>query len=145
MRSIEAKYGPRVDGTEPTHMFVIEQEAKPIGWIQWYLWSDYPEHAAQLHAESVSAGIDIAIGEPSMTGLGLGPVAIREFVRQFVFSNPEVRAVIGDPNENNLRSIRAFEKAGFNVVRTVWLRGEEHRRLVVGLDRPDLAESESTS
>jgi hypothetical protein len=43
--TVEAKYGPRVDGTEPTHVFVIEQEGRPIGWTQWYLWSDYPEHA----------------------------------------------------------------------------------------------------
>jgi len=63
-------------------MFVIEQEVRPIGWIQWYLWFDYPEHAGQLGAESTSAGIDLAIGELSMTGLGLGPTAIREFVRQ---------------------------------------------------------------
>jgi hypothetical protein len=42
-------------------MFVIEQEARPIGWIQWYLWCDYPEHASQL-AEPGLAGIDLAIG-----------------------------------------------------------------------------------
>src|SRR5215475_10946901 len=45
LASVEAKYGPRVDGTEPTHVFVVEQEGRPIGWIQWYLWADYPEHA----------------------------------------------------------------------------------------------------
>jgi RimJ/RimL family protein N-acetyltransferase len=136
---VEAKYGPRVDGTEPTHMFVIEQEVRPIGWIQWYLWSDYPEHAAQLGAEPTSAGIDLAIGELSMTGLGLGPTAIREFVRQVVFSNPEVCAVVSDPQENNLRSLRAFEKAGFNVVRPVRITGEGCRRQVVRLDRSDIA------
>ena len=134
---VEAKYGPRVNGTEPTHMFVIEQEARPIGWIQWYLWSDYPEHARQLGAEPASAGIDLAIGELSMTGVGLGRVAIREFVRQVVFSNPEVRAVVSDPEENNLRSLRAFEKAGFKVVRTVRLMGEGCKRQVVRLDRAD--------
>ena len=45
LASVEAKYGPRVDGTESTHVFVIEHEGDPIGWIQWYLWADYPEHA----------------------------------------------------------------------------------------------------
>jgi hypothetical protein len=79
--SVEAKYGPRVDGTEPTHVFVVEQEGTPIGWIQWYLWADYPEHARQVGAEPGSAGIDLAIGKLEMTGLGLGPAAICEFLR----------------------------------------------------------------
>ena len=34
--SIEAKYGARVDGKDPTHVFVIEQNETPIGWVQWY-------------------------------------------------------------------------------------------------------------
>ena len=136
---VEAKFGPAVDGTEPIHVFVIEQEGSPIGWIQWYLWSDYQVQAGQLGAEPTAAGIDFAIGKLSMSGLGLGPAAIREFVRQVVFSNSEVRAVVSDPEESNLRPLRAFEKAGFNVVGTVRLTGEECRRRVVRLDRPHIA------
>ncbi len=59
---IEARYGPRVDGTEPTHVYIIIKDTKPIGIIQWYLWSDYPDHAAQLGADGTAAGIDLAIG-----------------------------------------------------------------------------------
>jgi aminoglycoside 6'-N-acetyltransferase len=78
LAGVAARYGPRVDGAEP-HVFVIEDGGRPVGWIQWYLWSDYPEHALQLGAELTSAGIDLAIGELVMTGLGLGPIAICEF------------------------------------------------------------------
>lgn len=131
MASIEAKYGPRVDGAEPTHVFVVEKEGRPIGWIQWYLWADYPEHARQLGADASSAGIDLAIGESSVTGLGLGPIAIREFIRQFVFTNSTVRAVITDPEESNLRSLRAFQKAGFKPVKMVQLVGEDSQRQVM--------------
>ena len=134
--SVEAKYGPRVDGSEPTHVFVIEQEGRPIGWIQWYLWADHPEHARQLGAAPSSAGIDLAIGEVKMTGLGLGPVAIREFTKQFVFVNPGVCAVVTDPEESNLRSLGAFKKAGFRVVKIVQLAGEDSKRQVLRLDRP---------
>jgi len=137
---VEAKYGPRVDGIEPTHVFVIEQEVRPIGWIQWYRWSDYSDHAGKLGAEPGSAGIDFAIGELGMTGFGLGPTAIRQFVRQVVFSASDVDSVVSDPQENNVRSLRAFEKAGFRVVRTVQLTGEEFRRRVVRLDRPHVAD-----
>jgi hypothetical protein len=118
-------------------MFIIEQEGGPLGWIPWYLWSCYPQHAGQLGVEPASSGIDLAIGEPSMTGLGLGPTAIREFLRQVVFSNPETRGVVSDAAESNLRSLRAFEKAGFKVVRTVRITGERRWRHVVRLDRPD--------
>lgn len=123
LASVEAKYGPRVDGAEPTHVFVVEQEGRPIGWIQWYLWADSPEHAVQLGAAPSSAGIDVAIGELEMTGLGLGPVTIREFLERFVFRNPAVCEVITDPEQSNLRSLRAFLKAGFSVVKTVQLVG----------------------
>jgi RimJ/RimL family protein N-acetyltransferase len=48
LAGVVAKYGPRIDGVEPTHMFVIEHELRAIGWIQWYRWRDYPAHAARL-------------------------------------------------------------------------------------------------
>jgi RimJ/RimL family protein N-acetyltransferase len=135
LASVEAKYGPRVDGCERTHVFVIEQEGRPIGWIQWYLWADYPDHAQQLGAGPSSAGIDLAIGEFKMTGLGLGPVAIREFTEQIVFVDPAICAIITDPEEINLRSLRAFEKSGFQVVKIVQLAGEHTKRRVLRLDR----------
>jgi hypothetical protein len=99
LAGMEAKIGPRVDGAEPTHMFVIEHEGRPIGWIQWYLWHEYPEHARQLEAPPSSAGIDLAIGEVRMIGLELGPVAIREFTKHLVFTDPAIRAVVADPEE----------------------------------------------
>jgi len=135
LANVDAKYGPRVDGAEPTHVFVIEHGGRPVGWIQWYLWSDYPKHALQLRAELASVGIDLAIGELAMTGLGLGPVAICEFLRQIVFADPSVSAVITDPEVANLRSLRAFKKAGFTVTNIVQLAGEDFKRRVVRMDR----------
>jgi aminoglycoside 6'-N-acetyltransferase len=134
LAAVHEKYGPLVDGTQPTHVFVIERGGQPVGWIQWYLWSDYQEHAMQLGAEPFSAGIDLAIGELEITGLGLGPVAIRGFLWQIVFAGTRVNAVLTDPAETNLRSLRAFEKAGFTVTRKVQLTGETSKRLVVRVD-----------
>ena len=136
--SVRARYGPRVDGIEPTHVFVIEYGARAVGWIQWYLWSNYPEHAIQLGVEPGSAGIDLAIGELALTGRGVGPVAICEFLRQIVFQDSRVSAVITDPEVGNLRSLRAFEKAGFAETETVQLAGENVRRRVVRLDHPQI-------
>ena len=138
LAAVDEKYGSRVDGTEPTHIFVIEHCGRRVGWIQWYLWCDYPEHALQLGAELASAGIDLAIGEHAMMGLGLGPIVIREFLREVVFARTRIDAVITDPAEANLRSLRAFEKAGFKVVNRVQLIGETFKRVVLRGNRMSL-------
>jgi aminoglycoside 6'-N-acetyltransferase len=133
--SVHSKYEARVDGVEPTKVFVIEYTGRPIGWIQWYLWSDYPQHARQLRTDLTSAGIDLAIGELAMTGLGLGPLAIQQFLSQIIFADPRVSTVITDPEESNLRSLRAFKKAGFTLSNTVQLAGEDFKRRVVRMER----------
>ena len=132
---VEAKYGPCIDGAEPTHMLVIEHVRRSIGWIQWYRWSDYRDHAAQLGAELTTAGFDLAIGEVEMLGRGIGSAALRLFVERVVFADAAIGACICDPEERNTRSLRAFEKAGFKVERTIRLEGESHDRRVVRLDR----------
>jgi hypothetical protein len=126
---------PRVDGVEPTHVFVMEYRGRPFGFIQWYLWLEYPQHAVQLNAEPTSAGMDLAIGDFAMAGLGFGPAAICEFVRHIIFANPCVTAVVTDPEDGNIRSLRAFTKAGFIPTEKVQLIGENLKRQVMRMDR----------
>lgn len=131
-----AKYGPRIDGREPVHMLLIEHGGRPIGWMQWYRWRDYAQHAGRLGAEPEAAGLDLAIGEPDLLGRGLGPRAIRELLGRIVFADPAITACVSDPEERNTRSVRAFEKAGFAAVGAVELPGESARRVVVRRERP---------
>ncbi|HXR89949.1 MAG TPA: GNAT family N-acetyltransferase [Steroidobacteraceae bacterium] len=133
LTGLEKKYGPRVDGVEPTHVFIIQHEKRPIGWIQWYRWADYPDHAGQLAAEAGAAGMDLSIGEMSFIGIGIGPTVIRKFAREVIFTQPGVTAIVTDPEERNGRSRRAFEKAGFIAMTTVQLRGEAARRQIMQL------------
>ena len=132
---LEAKYGPRIDGVEPTHMFVIECDGRPVGWIQWYRWSDYESHAKKLGAEADAAGVDLAIGAPDMIGRGLGPLVITTFLERVVFADLSVTAVVSDPEASNVRSRRAFEKAGFHSGVAVVLDGERDPRVIVRLNR----------
>jgi aminoglycoside 6'-N-acetyltransferase len=134
--AVETKYGPRVDGLEPTHVFFIHSGGEPIGWIQWYSWADYPIHAKQLRAEPCAAGVDLAIGRLDRIGIGLGPLVIRAFLSGVVFSEPSVCAVVSDPQEANVRSVRAFEKAGFKATETLRLANESARRTIVRMERP---------
>lgn len=128
---IRAKYGPRIDGGDPTHVFLIELDAEPIGFIQWYRWADYPTHAALLGARPDEAGIDLAIGEPRMLGRGLGVRAIRRFLEDVVASDVTMTACLADPETRNTRSVRAFVSAGFAVLRRVQLPEEDGTREVV--------------
>lgn len=111
--AVEAKYGPRIEGTEPSHVHVILHRGEPIGWIQWYRWADYPEHAARLGAGPTEAGVDLAIGDPALVGRGIGTRVLCEFVDQVVFADPAITGCVSDPDPANLRSVRAFVKAGF--------------------------------
>jgi len=133
--SLEAHYGPCIDGNEPVHVHVIEVDRVPIGWFQWYRWRDFPAHANQLSADNSSAGIDLAIGEIDRTGQGLGPAIIQQFAADHIFPNPDMAAIVADPEVHNLRSVRAFRKAVFSIVNTVQLAGEAFERHVVRLER----------
>jgi hypothetical protein len=135
LASLEAKYGPAIDGSEPIHVYVIQCDGVPIGWIQWYRWRDFPEHAIQVGADPMSAGIDLAIGEVEMTGRGLGPAVIRQFGTNYIFINGDVGAIVADPSASNMRSVSAFKKARFNIVDTVQLVDETFERHVLRLDR----------
>jgi aminoglycoside 6'-N-acetyltransferase len=139
--SLEAKYGPAIDRNEPIHVYLIQGKGVPIGWIQWYRWRDFPEHATQVGADPMSAGIDLAIGDIEMTGRGLGPAVIREFGTNYIFTNGDIRAIVADPSTRNTRSVSAFRKAGFNIVDTVRLVDEAFERHIVRLDRgePELS------
>jgi aminoglycoside 6'-N-acetyltransferase len=135
LAGLEAKYGPRIDGDEPVCMFVIEYAGRPVGWIQWYRWADYGTHARKLGATPHEVGLDLAIGDPTMIGIGLGPLVLELFVRQEVFAHASVTAVVCDPEVLNVRSRRAFEKAGFQSSESVVLDGETEARVIVRLNR----------
>jgi aminoglycoside 6'-N-acetyltransferase len=116
---VRSMFRPSISGEKPTHVYVIEWHGRPVGWIQWYRWSDFPEHAARIGAEPNTAGIDLAIGEPDLLGHGIGSRAITAFLQRWVFVDQAITACVTDPDERNLRSTRALEKAGFVALRTV--------------------------
>jgi RimJ/RimL family protein N-acetyltransferase/2-polyprenyl-3-methyl-5-hydroxy-6-metoxy-1,4-benzoquinol methylase len=136
LERVRAKYEPRIDGRTPTHVFVMVEAGAPVGWIQWYRWSDYADHAARIGAARSEAGVDLAIGEPDRIGRGLGSRALRAFVEDVVFADDGITGCLADPEEANTRSVRAFERAGFVVERVTVLQGESSPRCIVRRQRP---------
>jgi len=124
-----AEYRGAVEGREPTDHYLIVVDGRPVGMIQTYLVSDYPEWEAIVHAGPGVAGVDIMIGEEERIGQGLGPQILTVFARD-VITAP---AVIATVEEANRRSWRAFEKAGFRHMRDVEEEGIPHR--LMRLDR----------
>jgi aminoglycoside 6'-N-acetyltransferase len=143
LEMLEAKYGPRIDGVEPTYVFIIVHDGRSIGWIQWYRWSDYPDHAVKLGAESSSAGVDFALGEIDILGRGIGWRALAQFIDEVVFAAPDVVAVYSDPEEKNVASLRTFEKAGFEVTKAGYFDGNAYRQLAVRKRRELRADPET--
>ena len=129
-------YLPAIEGTKPTDLYLILSDDRPSGFIQTYRVSDYPEYRELVAVEDGVAGVDLFVAELELTGRGLGSKALSQFVSDILFSDPEIHACIADPDVENLASLRAFEKAGFHVVRR-FVDPNDHNRLhaLVRLDR----------
>ncbi len=113
--AVEARYGPSVDGTDPAEVFVVEQDGQPIGMMQRCKLGDEPEWRRVLAVayEGEAAGIDYLIGDEALLGRGLGVEMIERFVEDTWSRYPDVPAVVVDVQQDNRRSWRALEKAGF--------------------------------
>jgi aminoglycoside 6'-N-acetyltransferase len=87
-----------------------------IGMIQRYRIDDNPEWKQSLAvagSPEAAAGIDYLIGEERLTGRGVGPEMISHFVEDTWRRYPDIRAIAVAVQQQNRRSWRALEKAGF--------------------------------
>ncbi len=123
---VEEKYGSIIDHGGTTHRFIIEHDSVPIGLIQWYHLSDFPDYARAIGEDAAAPGVglDLLIGEPEALGRGLGTRAISQFVTSVVFPHSKTDRIVVGPAATNARSVRAFEKAGFRHARVVTLPDE---------------------
>jgi len=90
---------------------VVLLDGAPIGYAQTYnpgrasgeWWPDENDS---------TRGLDLLVGEESLLGRGLGPRIVRALCER-LFEDAKVESIIVDPHPDNARSIRCFEKAGF--------------------------------
>jgi RimJ/RimL family protein N-acetyltransferase len=136
-------YLPSIEGSQPTDLYLIVLDKQPIGFIQTYKVSDYPEYREDVQVEDGVAGVDLFIADPELVGRGIGSQALLQFVDDIVFTDGNVHACIADPDVENVASLRAFEKAGFLRVRRFVDRGDGRPHTLVRRDR--YGESRSTT
>lgn len=105
-----------IAGEQPTYALVVLERGQPIGWCQWYMCGDYPDHAAGVGAEPGDIGVDFAIGDPARVGKGVGTSLIAALVA-FVSERHPGAGFVADPEATNRASRRVLEKNGFELVR----------------------------
>ncbi|MDP9387090.1 MAG: acetyltransferase [Actinomycetota bacterium] len=114
--AIEANYGGAVDGVDPSEVFVVVRDDEPIGLVQRGRLRDDPEWEQALAVAPTptnAATLDYLIGTEALLGHGLGGEIIRRFVEDTWTRYPEIAAIVVSVQQDNRRSWRALEKAGF--------------------------------
>ncbi len=137
-KEIEEHYLPGIEGRDATKLFLILHENSPIGFVQSYRISaeDDETYAGLVEVEN-AAGVDLFIGEPEYLYRGLGSHAIRRFISEHVFSDPEIEACVIGPEPNNAAAIRAYAKAGFRYFKTIQVPGEPEPENLMKLSRQE--------
>lgn len=131
---VVADYLPGIEGRELCDHYLIAVDERPVGLIQTYLASSYPDWEATPYLGSDEvAGVDLFIGEEDLLGQGLGGEVIRTFVADIVFARPATKACVAGVEPANTRSLRAFAKAGFRSVVDYDEEGRPH--VLLRLDR----------
>jgi hypothetical protein len=72
-------------------------DEQPIGFVQSYLVSDYPDYGALIGVGEGVAGVDLLIGEEELTGQGIGSEILRRFVDEVVFALPSTTSCVARP------------------------------------------------
>lgn len=133
------EYRSRVrGGDDPTDLFLIRRDGRPIGLIQSYLIADHPQYAEALALDEPAAGIDLFIGEPGEIGQGHGPRIIRSFLRNVAFVRYAVAECVIGPSGRNARAIRAYEKAGFRYFKDAQVPDEPEPEHLMRIRRDEL-------
>jgi len=95
--------------------FVVALGGRPFAYIQCYRLSTWNQGFGAQPAQT--RGIDQFIGEPELIGRGHGSKFIRDFVDELL--KKDTPRVVTDPDPENTRAVRAYEKAGFERDRLV--------------------------
>jgi aminoglycoside 6'-N-acetyltransferase len=136
LAGVEREYGPCIDGTDPTLLFIATEGSHDVGFAQIYRMADNPGYALAVGVEEAAGGLDLFVGDPARLGRGLGPQIIRAATSLIWRHYPEVHGALAGPSVRNTRSQRAFAKAGYAPLRQVEVPGEADPEVVMWCPRP---------
>jgi aminoglycoside 6'-N-acetyltransferase len=128
LASLEAAYGPCIDGGDPTQVFVVVVNGIDAGIAERYLVADNPDWGSSLLAavpdlaDVPAAGMDYLIGVSHLRGRGVGTAMVAAFAARALADLP-VDLMVVSVQQDNRASWRALERAGFQ---RVWAGRLEH-------------------
>ncbi|OGN98647.1 MAG: hypothetical protein A2Y58_04315 [Chloroflexi bacterium RBG_13_51_52] len=142
---ITKHYSPRVIGDERVDVYLIIHDGTPIGMVQSCKMDDFPEEKTNFGLDRSCAGIDIVIGEADYVHRGLGSGIIRDFLKEIIFREYDVDYCIVDPHVKNEIAIKAYFKAGFKYLKTVWYQKESVQEHILIINREEVERDEEKS
>ena len=105
-------YLPRVLARESVTPYIAMLDDEPIGYAQSYVALGSGDGWWEDETDPGVRGIDQSLANQAQLNRGLGTKLVRALV-DLLFSDPAVTKIQTDPDPNNLRAIRCYEKAGF--------------------------------
>lgn len=114
LEAARAEYLPDTEPGSTTTLCIVEQDAKPIGFIQFYRWADEAEGADEVGIpfDETTWGLDVMIGEEGLVDRGLGSSVVGLLCDHLAAAHGATAVALTTAVEN-ARAIRAYEKAGF--------------------------------
>ena len=112
---VRTEYSPRLMAADGVVSCLLTHQSAPIGYLQFYPINEDRRVEYDLPPDaSIDGlyGIDMFIGEPGLWNRGLGTRAV-SLLLHHLFKVMGARKVILDPNIDNGRAIRCYEKCGF--------------------------------
>jgi len=113
---LETRYGPVVDGTDPTEVRIATLGGRPVGLAIRYRMADNDDWRTTLAATGAPLdgfGIDYLIGDPDHIGRGVGTRMIAAMVADSWVRYPGCPTCVVGVHADNRRSWRALESVGF--------------------------------
>jgi aminoglycoside 6'-N-acetyltransferase len=147
--AVARDFGPAVRREEAAEVFLALLDGRPGGLVQRYRLADYPEYLAELapilDVPAGAVSIDYLIGEPELTGRGIGTDMLRNFLSKLWQDYPDAASVIVPVVAANRPSWRALEKAGLKRVAEGELEPDnpidDRAHFVYRIDRPAMERS----
>lgn len=125
------KYYPRIISGLPK-MFIVKYNNDIIGYIQSYIEEDFIKY----DLDEVAIGIDVYIGNINYLHKGHGSTIVSEFIEKEVFIDNSINTVIIDPEVDNVIAQKAYYKAGFRYIKTMYSDIEKREQYLMKLVRP---------
>jgi len=109
-----------IEGRDTSRPFIFHIDNEPLGYIQhWFIghhqteeWTTDNPWLAELPSDAI--GVDLSIADPDRLSKGIGSHVLRTFANGLVADGWQT--IIIDPDPENKRAVRAYEKAGFRTM-----------------------------